>query len=198
MKGLTSAIIEAAIRGWGPLVGAGTLSARVSADRTLRSPAERAAALARQQQTLSFCIGAIGSMGGLMTALVALPITLLLSWFIQARLAAATALLHGHDVDDPQVRELIALIMLGERNIGSLAPTAAARALQVSSPRVLQLAHRGLARQLFRLVGRQGFRQVGRLIPLFGALLGGLIDLSLTRSVGRLAEETFGPPPEGR
>jgi hypothetical protein len=63
---------------------------------------------------------------------------------------------------------------------------------------VLQLAHRGLARQLFRLVGRQGFRQVGRLIPLFGALLGGLIDLSLTRSVGRLAEETFGPPPEGR
>jgi hypothetical protein len=39
---------------------------------------------------------------------------------------------------------------------------------------------------------------VGRLIPLFGALLGGLIDLSLTRSVGRLAEETFGPPPEGR
>lgn len=198
MKGLLAAIIEAAVRGWGPLSGAGALSAQVSADRTLRSPAERAAALARQQQTLSFVLGAVGSMGGLMTALVALPTTLLLSWFLQARLAAATALLHGHDVDDPRVRELIALILLGERNVQSLAPTAAARALQVGSPRVLQLAHRGLARQLFRLVGRQGFRQVGRLIPLFGALLGGLIDLSLTRSVGRLAQEAFGPPGEGR
>jgi hypothetical protein len=71
-------------------------------------------ALLRWQATKNFASGFVTGLGGLLIPPVAVPAALGACWVLQARLAAATAALHGHSLGGDRVRTLLLLAIRGD------------------------------------------------------------------------------------
>lgn len=130
--------------------------------------------------------GAISGLGGIVTLVLMLPLSLFADGVIQARLAYAIALVYGHDPDTPEMAALVAGCLVG---VGGTS----ASALGVGAPRALAAAVR---RKAVRSVGRRLLTRAGgegaaRLVPFAGAAIAGSMDFALTRGVARRAIEAF-------
>ncbi len=104
-------VVRAAVDGIGPFKGARELvdphrrrglSTSAVVDRVVRTQVTQAAAQ-----------GALSGLGGLVTMLAGLAPATAASMFVQARLSAAIAHAHGHDLDDPLVRDRIGRLVTG-------------------------------------------------------------------------------------
>lgn len=194
-------VVRAAIDGFGPFKGAREL---VDPHRrrglTTAAVVER---VVRTQVTQAAAQGAVSGLGGLVTMLAGLAPATAASMFVQARLTAAIAHAHGHDLDDPHVRERIARVVTGTsmsagvQKAGREAGERAARALvpRVQARAASRVASRAAAGKAGgRIATRVAGSSAGKAIPVVGAVVGGAVDLAITRRVAEKARREFGEP----
>ncbi len=192
-------VVRAAIDGFGPFKGAADL-----VDPLRRKGFSTDAVvdrLVRTQVTQATAQGAASGIGGLMTMLAGLAPATAASMFVQARLVAAIAYAHGHDLADHRTRDRVAQLVsdssmstgvqkagreAGERAAKALVPRVQARAAASISARAV--AGRSGGRVATRLAGASA----GRAIPVVGAVVGGAVDLAITRRVAAAARREFG------
>lgn len=194
-------VVRAAIDGIGPFKGARELvdpwhrkglTTTAVVDRVVRTQVTQAAAQ-----------GAVSGLGGLVTMLAGLAPATAASMFVQARLCAAIAHAHGHDLDDPLVRDRVGRLVMGtsmSTGVQKAGREAGERAAKALVPRVQAKAASRLASRA--AVGKAGGRiatrvagsSAGKAIPVVGAVVGGAVDLAITRRVGEQARREFGQP----
>lgn len=198
---LVHRIVEAAIDGIGPFKGA-----RELVDPLYRKGLHTQAVVdrvVRGQVTQATVQGAVSGLGGLLTALAGIAPATAATMFVQARLTAAVAHAHGHDLDDPGVRDRIAhLVQGGGASAGAqkVARDVGERAVKQVLPRVQARAAARVATRTATgrtggvLATRVAGATAGRALPVVGAAVGGAIDLAITRRVAEKARREFGRP----
>lgn len=151
---------------------------------------------------LSGAQGFLTNIGGLATAAVTLPTNVAGLAVVQARMVAGIAHLHGHDVDDPRVRNAILAALLGHEGVEQLvkkgalpgSPIALATA-KVHDPEMrIMLATEVGAFLVSKVAGRRLVTVAGRRIPVVGGMVGMGADGYSTWRVGRYAEKEFARP----
>lgn len=199
--GILHRVVQHAIEGIGPFKGA----------RDLVDPLQRKGLrteavvnrVVRGQVTQATVQGAVSGVGGLVTALAGLAPATAAAFFVQARLVAAIAHAHGHDLDDPFVRDRIARLVgasgasagaqkvardVGERAVKTVLPKVQARAAVRATT-----GKAGSA-----IATRVAGASAGKAIPVVGAAVGGAIDLAITRRVAEKARREFSAVPPRR
>lgn len=191
-------VVKAAIEGIGPFKGARDL-----VDPLRRKGFSTSAVIdrvVRGQVTQAAVQGAVSGLGGLVTMLAGLAPATAASMFVQARVSAAIAYAHGHDLDDPRVRDRVAHLVtvtsasagvhkvgreVGERAAKSLIPRVQAKA--ASRVAVRSAAGRSGGVIATRVAGTSA----GKAVPIVGAVVGGVVDLAITRRVANAARRDF-------
>ena len=197
---LVNWITDHAIHGMGPLMSAAKLAEEYRGDPSYTDDATRIKSLIRWESSKSFGTGFVTGLGRLATLPAAIPASLGAGWIVQARLAAAIARIHGHDIEEDRVRTLVLLSLLGNaakdelKWVGiRLSNQLAAHAIRQISGRLLVEINRRVG---FRLISKAGERSVvslSKLIPLTGGLVGGVFDAVACRTVGQVADALFNP-----
>ena len=138
-------------------------------------------------------------LGGLMTLPVTLPANVAGNLAINARMVGAIAHLRGYPLSDPHTRTVILLTVTGS-NLQSVASEfgvelgkqVARRSIEAIPMAVLNRIN---ARAGFFLVAKYGTKKsavtLARAIPVAGGLVGGSVDATLTRIIGKAAKKTF-------
>jgi uncharacterized protein (DUF697 family) len=124
--------------------------------------------IVNQQAFKSGVVGAITGLGGFITLPIALPIDVLLSVQIQAAMIEFIAQAYGHP-EDRDSRVATYMIMSGSGEV-----------TQMTSRVVMRYA-------VQRLTGKF----LSKFIPLFGAVVGFLVNYSLARSTGWVAMQWY-------
>lgn len=194
-------VVRAAIAGVGPFKGAPELVAPLR--RRGMSTGAVVDRLVRTQVTQATLQGAVAGIGGLVTAAVGVLPATAASMFVQARLAAAIAHAHGHDLSDPAVQARVGKVVsgtgvatssrragveVGERAARAVVPRVQARAAAKVAARTAAGSSGG------RIATRAAGVSVGRTVPVVGAVVGGALDLAVTRRVAARARLEFGEP----
>lgn len=189
-------IVRRAIDGVGPFKGAADLVEPLR--RKGMSTHQIVTRLVRTQTTQATVQGAAAGVGGLMTAAIGFLPATAAAMFVQARLAAA----NGHDLDDPWVRDRIVRLVaggsastgakkagveMGERAAKQLVPRLQARAAARSAARL------SAGKSAGALSSRVAAGSAGRAVPVVGAVVGGTVDLVVTRRVAEKARREFIP-----
>lgn len=198
---LVSRVSEQAITGLGPLKSADALAAEYMNDPAYPDKATRIRALIRWESGKSFSTGFITGLGGITTLPAAIPASLGASWVVQARLAAAIAKIHGHDLSEDRVRTLVMLSLIGNaakdelKWVGiRLGNQLAAHALRHVSGRMLVEINRRVGFRMLAKAGEKGVLNLSRLVPVAGGLVGGAFDAAACRAVGHMADTLFAEP----
>ncbi|WP_028707636.1 EcsC family protein [Propionicicella superfundia] len=192
--GMLRQIVTLAIEGVASVPGAKATAARHlqrhgDADAAIES-------LIRTHVALASAQGFATNLGGLATAVVALPANITGVAVLQVRLAATIAHLRGYDVDDPRVRTALLMCLLGDVDAGR-------RTRKPDLPRPLAVAtapvyDAGLDRRVSEVVlgdlaGRIGGKQLAvqllRRVPLVGGPVGGAVDGYLTYAIGSYVKD---------
>jgi hypothetical protein len=198
---LANWILDKAIEGVPPLHGPEELAAEYGGDPGYASVQERVKALVRWEATKNFASGFVTGLGGLLTFPVAIPAALGASWVLQARLAAATAVLHGHSLKEDRVRTLVLLAILGDsakdlaKGVGLGGEPLSLDSVRGIPGRVLLELNKRVGIRLLAKAGQRGAASVARAVPLVGGLIGGAVDAAMCMAVGEAAERIFGAEP---
>lgn len=198
--------------------GPGLSSARELGDKYIGNPAysskmERINALVKWEERKNFTSGFLTSLGGIITLPVSIPASLGANWVLQTRMVAAMAYIAGFDIDDPPVRMSIAVCLLGKKgkeilnqNIEDLEDYLKKRGFSGIPSRTLSIINQAVATKLMQMAARRGLTRVSKAIPLFGGMVGGLLDYQSCRETAEFAKELFqfhksiegvqGTPPE--
>jgi hypothetical protein len=199
--GLVQWIADRSISGVGPLNSAEALAAEYLNDSSYADHAARVRSLIRWECSKNFSTGFITSLGGLATLPAAIPASLGASWVVQARLAAAIAVIHGHDVREDRVRTLVVLSLIGNAAKDELKQVGVRVGNQMASHTIRHLSGR-IIKEINHLVGfrllsrtsEKGLVRLARFVPLAGGVVGGVFDGVACRTVGRVADSLFSPP----
>ena len=129
---------------------------------------------------------------------VAVPSALGASWLIQARMVAAIAWIHGHDINSDRVHTLILLALVGDSAKEVLKSAGVKVGEKVTAKLISKVPGRALIeinkRVGFRLVtkaGEKGVINLTKAIPLVGGVISGTVDAAFCRKVGMFADELF-------
>ncbi|OYN88567.1 hypothetical protein CGZ91_13220 [Parenemella sanctibonifatiensis] len=147
--------------------------------------------------------GFTSGLGGLATALVAIPASAVGTLLVNARMVGAIAHLRGHDVTDERTIELIKISLAGSAAQGFVAKVgvqlgerltwAAVRKLPAE---ILKRVNQDIARLILtRIGGKFGGKALVRGIPLLGGFVGGGIDAFGSAAVARAAQSLFAAQP---
>jgi len=198
---LAAYLLEQGIRGLGPLSGAASLAAEYLGDGKYRDDDARVAALIKWETAKNFTTGFVTGLGGFITLPVAVPSALAASWVVQARMAAAIALIYGHDLDTQRVRTKILLSLAGDvareamKDLGlKVGDKLTQRAVEQIPGRLLVEVNKRIAAKLAAQVGQRVVLRFPRAVPVFGGVVGGSLDAVVGREVGRTAKTLFRPP----
>jgi hypothetical protein len=198
---LVKRVSEQAITGLGPLKSAEELAEEYMNDNAYSDKAARIQALIRWESSKSFSTGFITGLGGFSTLPAAIPASLGASWVVQARLAAAIARIHGHDLSEDRIRTLVMLSLIGNaakdelKWVGiRLGNQLATRAIRQISGRMLVEINRRVGFRMLAKAGEKGVLNLSRLVPVAGGLVGGTFDAVACRAVGHMADTLFATP----
>ena len=151
---------------------------------------------------LSGAQGFITNIGGIATAVVAMPANVVGLAVIQCRMIAGIAHLRGHDVNEPRVRNAILAAVLGDEGVAHLVkkrklaggPITLATA-ETSDPTLrVMLANEVAAFLISKVAGKRLVLAAGRRVPVVGGVVGASADGFSTWRAGRYAEAEFAPP----
>lgn len=195
---LVQQIIDVGIDGCGPLDSAADLAAQYASDGSYGCRRSRIEGLIRWESSKNFSSGFVTNLGGILTLPVSIPAALGASWFVQARLAAAIAVLHGHDPYNDRVRTMALLAIVGD-GLKELAKWAgvtagnkfAMSALSQVSASVFRQINKAVGFRLITKAGQTGVINLVKVIPIVGGIVGGTIDGVSCMSVGWTADELF-------
>lgn len=128
-----------------------------------------------------------------------IPFTMAASLLLQARLAAALAHLHGHDLNAAQTRTGI-LLCLEAGHMGAQRFTRLSQPhdnlsqwLFELSPLALQRLNQSIGRRLLARAATGRWRMASKALPVAGAVLAGGLDAYSCQRVGRHAAKFFAP-----
>jgi uncharacterized protein (DUF697 family) len=144
--------------------------------------------------------GFVTNIGGLMTAIAAVPANITGLTLVQVRMIAEIAHLNGHDLADIQVRRAVVTALLGEDGVkkavkkkqlpGTPHALATGPAFEADLEHALSLE---IATELItRVAGRQLATTVGKRVPVLGGVVGLTADSYTTWQLGRYAAKEFG------
>jgi uncharacterized protein (DUF697 family) len=143
--------------------------------------------------------------GGFVALPVALPANIAGALYLQTRLVAGIAHLHGHDIRHPRVRMLVLACLSGSkaadtlRDAGIRFGTRLGRdAVGWAAPALFNKSRHAGHFAFLGTVGSRGIAGLGRFVPLLGGAVAAGFDGALTQMIGRTANRVFtgGPPAE--
>lgn len=146
----------------------------------------------------SFTIGFVTGLGGALALPVTIPADMAASWVIQARMAAAIALLRGFNLDEERVRTFILMALVADSmkevlaQVGIKVGEKIAMRMVQEIPRTMLVAiNKAVGFRLVTKLGQKGIVQLGKLVPLAGGVVGGTIDATACLAVGMSAKALF-------
>jgi uncharacterized protein (DUF697 family) len=199
---LAEYLLEKGIAGVGPLSSAEALAREYLDDASFESNDARVDALVLRETTKNFATGFVTGLGGFLTLPVAVPSALAASWVLQARLAAAIARIHGHDLSSARTRTSILLSLAGDvarEAMGDLGVPFSSgnrltrRAVEQVPGRALVEINKRIGVKLLARAGQRTLNNFSRFVPLLGGVVGGTIDAVVCRMVARTARELLAP-----
>jgi hypothetical protein len=185
-----------AVDGMPGFAGAEEMAAEYAAEHPALDDAVRAviAAHTRMAGVTGFATGC----GGFVALPIALPANLAGALYLQTRLVAAIAHLHGHDIRSPQVRMLVLACLSGSkaadtlRDAGIRFGTRLGRdAMGWAAPVLFNKSRHAGHVAALGIAGSRGIAGLGRLVPLLGGVVAGGFDAALTHMIGRTAHRVF-------
>ena len=198
--GVVREVLVRAINGAGPLP-----PAAASADKQLddeKGNVDKAISeIIEMHVRYAAAQGFVTNVGGLVTAVVAVPANLTGLTLVQCRMIAGIAHLRGYDLDDPRVRNAILACLLGEDEVNRLvkkkklpAPPLALATAPVHDPEVERVVASDVAAELItRVAGKRLATTLGKRVPVVGGLVGLTADGFATWKIGRYAGREFLP-----
>ncbi len=194
-------ILEQALSGVPPFAPASELVARIREKMPDATPKAQAERLVLRESVKNFSTGFVTGLGGPVTLPLAVPSALLSSWLLQARLAAAIALLHGHDLTDPRLRSLVLWALFGDTVKEVLKTGGVPLANRLTAKLAIQLpasvfmaVERKLGLVFLERTTRWGMNNLLKIVPVAGGAVAGTLDAVVLRRVGACALEYFGEP----
>lgn len=191
-------LISQAIEGVWRLKPARELADDYRSDKRHASDCEQVDALIKSQALLNGAIGFVTGLGGVLTLPVAIPGSLGASWAIQARMIAAIAELGGHDSDSEQVRTAVLLCLIGNSAMDiikragiEIGEKLAIEAIKKVPGKVLIEINKKVGFRVLTKFGEKGVINLVRIVPLAGGVIGGGVDGTTCRVVGRRAKRLF-------
>ncbi len=181
--------------------GAGFESVQALADAYKKEPGtprEQAESMIRWQMGKAGATGFITGIPGLAAAPIALPANLTAVVLIQMRMAAAIAVLGGHNPRDDKVRTFVLMCLAGTsvnevaKDLGiKLGTKIAEKAIANISKKTLFQLNKRLGFRIATKFGEKGLFQLGRAVPIVGGVVGAAFDAGTTRIVGTAAVKAF-------
>ena len=195
---LVKKIIQLGVDGVGPFIGAKELAEQYIQNKQYQNNMERINALVKWELTKNFTSGFIINLGGILTLPAAIPASIGASWVLQIRMVAAMAHIGGYNIDEPSVRMLIVISLLGKSGREVLSssmldlPKVLRRQMLTQLPKktLLQI-NQHLGTMLMRKAALKGFTRFSRVIPVVGGILGGSLDMRRCQETAEIAEALF-------
>ena len=142
--------------------------------------------------------GFITGLGGLITLPIAIPANISSVLLIQLRMIISIAIIAGFDPKSEQVKSLAFICLTGGaashilKEIGiKVGQGVTERAVKNISEQVARRINYLVKIRLLTKTGKLGIIRLGKAIPLLGGVIGGTIDASSTRSIGKAARQVF-------
>jgi hypothetical protein len=182
--------------------GAGILPSaeRLAADHLGKSAHvdEAIDSLIQWQKIRAGSTGFVTSLGGFALMPVTLPVNLAASYILSVNTVAAIAYLRGYDVQSHQVRTAVLLCLVGSeaegllKNVGIQVGEKTFRNLLKSVPgRALREINQKVGFRLLTKTGERGVINLSKLVPVFGGLIGGTMDILFVHSCAKAAKTHF-------
>lgn len=200
-EAITQWLLNLSLSGFGPLESAEALASRYRNDPHLKNDASRIDAMVRGEANKSFATGLLTSLPVPLAMPAMVPMSLLATWLIQARMVAAMAILLGHDPDSLWVRTTVLLALDDARTPQALKDAglnpgqwaAMGMAQHLGQP-LLQNLWRKAGEALVARAARRGWSRVGRFVPVLGAIVAGGLDAYGCRQVAARSRSLIVPP----
>jgi hypothetical protein len=185
-----------AVDGMPGFSGAEALAAEYAAKHATVEEAVKAviAAHTRMAGMTGFATGC----GGFVALPIALPANLAGALYLQTRLVAAVAHLHGHDLRSPRVRMLVLACLSGSKAADTLRDAGIRFGTRLGRDAVGWAApvlfNKSRHASHFAVVGvatSRGVAGLARFVPLLGGVVAGGFDAALTHMIGRTAHRVF-------
>ena len=155
-------------------------------------------AMIESQVLLSGTAGFITGVGGLITLPISIPADMLATWVIETRLCAAIAYMYGHDIHEDQVQTFVIATICGDSVKELIKDTAVkagqniAKAMIKKMPQhILEGINKKIGLKLLAKSGGKGIVALAKWIPILGGIIGGTIDASYCKVVGKRAKTVF-------
>ena len=195
---LVNLIMDKAIDGARPLCSAEDLAMQYQIDTSYPDDEERIESLINWETSKNFTSGFITGLGGAITLPVAIPGALGASWIVQARMAAAIAIIAGHDIKSDKVRTFVLISLLGNagkdilKDVGVKVGKGFAKAALEKLPgKVLIEINKRVGFRLVTKAGEKGAVNLIKMIPFAGGVVAGAFDAGACRIVGKTAKSLF-------
>ena len=195
---LVNWLSDRAFNGVKPLCSAEDLAMEYRIDRSFPDDESRINALINWETTRNFTTGFITGLGGVITLPVSIPAALGASWIIQARMAAAIAILSGHSLESDRVKTFVMACLAGDvakagvKNVGVRVGSGFAKsAIERIPAKTLSEINRRVGFQLITKAGGKGAVDLMKMVPIAGGVVGGAFDAGLCRIVGKRAAKLF-------
>lgn len=197
---LVNWVTNRAVEGASPLCSARDLALQYQIDTSYPDNEERIESLINWETSKNFTSGFITGLGGLMTMPVSVPSAFGASWVIQARMAAAIAVLGGHDIASDKIRTFVVLCLAGDaakdvlKDVGIKVGQEFTKAAFNKIPGKLFIEiNKKVGFRLVTKAGQKGAINLMKMVPLAGGLVGGAFDAGACRVVGKQAKRLFFP-----
>lgn len=195
---LIDSVVNLSIKGNGPLASAEELANEYIFDENLKTKKDKIDSLIRWQTARNFGTGFLTGIGGYITLPIALPSALFANYYIQARLVASIAIIHGHKIESDRVKTMILLCLIGNsgkdilKDVGLNVSNKISKNMIDKIPgKMLIEINKKIGFRMFTKAGEKGIINFTRILPVVGGVVSGSIDAGACRVVGRYADNMF-------
>lgn len=195
---LVTYVIDKAVNGLPGMSSARELANEYINDPSYTNNTQRIDSLINWECSKNFGSGLVTSIGGFLTLPAGVVGSLGASWVIQARMAAAIAIMKNHNINEDRVRTLVALALIGDsakevlKEVGVKISQKVTKNLIMKIPGKLVIAiNKKIGFRLLTKAGEKGVINLIKVVPFFGGLASGSIDAIACKTTGKTAQLIF-------
>ncbi|MGK0288902.1 MAG: hypothetical protein ACI86H_000323 [bacterium] len=191
-------ILNLGIEGKKPFISAKELGEKYLKNKRYPTTEKKIDALIKREKIKNFSAGCITNFGGLITLPISIPSTLFANWVLQTRMAAAIAHIVGFDIDDPAIRMMAFLSILGESGNNVLNKTVPIliESIQKNKPfeipeELIEDIHEISGKRVAKFLSQKGAYQATKTIPLLSGIIGGINEYNSCKDTATFAKNIF-------